>query len=678
MARKTDILPGLGLKTLAPRLVGGVSLARLRLTPNEAYVISRLDGKTTLWEVCLLVPLDRELTLDIMRWLRQEGFIEVPGSTEPLSQVQRREAQSPPRPAAPASPPAASPPVVGAAPASPPVASPPVLSTAPVSPPRVQTPVPTFAPARVSPPAALTPPRGVTPPPAATTSRPPYVPPGAGTVPMGPRSLESSSDPSADLSAAASPLDLAELLDDDGPAAAPANESRGAPAALLLEDAQWRPAGSQSGAAAPGGRTESGPGASARSSPPLSLSSADDSLQLELGSAASPAPLELATESPLSQGAAALASEPAVALSLESAAVPPLDAPAGDAPARSGGSSAYYYDEPAYQRGGRSASHGSASLSALDEVLRAAPMPDMTPAPASISVAVVVADDRGEDPPLPPLVIETDVDIDAQSFISVSSMLGPDGLPLAPDDEVARAPREAPIGTSATPPPRSPESGARVLPFLREPPRAPAPQVEVLLRSHKGAVMTDDTRSRRPHSGSTRNPLTAGAAPPAGERPPSGRRNTATAPAEAAAERSGLSDSAALRLSPAAANAPGKGLGPLSFSAVNPEANPAAADAGPLEISAEQCQRIDLLYNRINAIDAFTLLGVTPSDDKRTLQRAYFRLSKEFHPDRFFKKRIGVYGQRVAAIFQAITEARDTLVDDERRAAYLASGGPSA
>ena len=114
MARKTDILPGLGLKTLAPRLVGGVSLARLRLTPNEAYVISRLDGKTTLWEVCLLVPLDRELTLDIMRWLRQEGFIEVPGSTEPLSQVQRREAQSPPRPAAPASPPAASPPAVSA------------------------------------------------------------------------------------------------------------------------------------------------------------------------------------------------------------------------------------------------------------------------------------------------------------------------------------------------------------------------------------------------------------------------------------------------------------------------------------------------------------------------------------------------------------------------------------
>ena len=60
----------------------------------------------------------------------------------------------------------------------------------------------------------------------------------------------------------------------------------------------------------------------------------------------------------------------------------------------------------------------------------------------------------------------------------------------------------------------------------------------------------------------------------------------------------------------AAANAPGKGLGPLSFSAVNPEANPAAADAGPLELSAEQCQRIDLLYNRINAIDAFTFAKI--------------------------------------------------------------------
>ncbi len=132
----------------------------------------------------------------------------------------------------------------------------------------------------------------------------------------------------------------------------------------------------------------------------------------------------------------------------------------------------------------------------------------------------------------------------------------------------------------------------------------------------------------------------------------------------------------------------GRGSAPSVPSAIDEEVSGAAAirpgqrsmgpplQAGePRDLTPDQVRRIDEVYNQINLVDAFTLLGVTPDDDKRALQRAYFKLSKEFHPDRFFKKDIGSYRQLVAAIFQAITEARDTLIDDERRAAYLLGEG---
>jgi hypothetical protein len=123
MARSDDILPGLGKKGLSPRLRPGTALSQLRLRDIEAYVLSRVDGQTTLWEICLLVPLKREDTLRILRNLRALGVIEVPGSTEPMPAVEAdpspaRQVQpappapqppqqpiSPPRPSQPSSPP---------------------------------------------------------------------------------------------------------------------------------------------------------------------------------------------------------------------------------------------------------------------------------------------------------------------------------------------------------------------------------------------------------------------------------------------------------------------------------------------------------------------------------------------------------------------------------------------
>lgn len=62
------------------------------------------------------------------------------------------------------------------------------------------------------------------------------------------------------------------------------------------------------------------------------------------------------------------------------------------------------------------------------------------------------------------------------------------------------------------------------------------------------------------------------------------------------------------------------------------------------------------------------LLGVARDADSRVIKRAYFALSKEFHPDRYFRRDIGGYVPRLERIFKKILEAHEILSDDTLRA----------
>ncbi len=94
-------------------------------------------------------------------------------------------------------------------------------------------------------------------------------------------------------------------------------------------------------------------------------------------------------------------------------------------------------------------------------------------------------------------------------------------------------------------------------------------------------------------------------------------------------------------------------------------------------LSVEQRRRIDAFFAALDEKDAFALLEIDRTADEKTIRRAYFKLSKEFHPDRFFGKQIGAYKDRVATIFRAIKSAQELLEDASRRAAYLDSLPPS-
>lgn len=92
-----------------------------------------------------------------------------------------------------------------------------------------------------------------------------------------------------------------------------------------------------------------------------------------------------------------------------------------------------------------------------------------------------------------------------------------------------------------------------------------------------------------------------------------------------------------------------------------------------IDLTVEQARRIDDFFAGLERKDAFELLETTREADKKEIKRAYFKLSKEFHPDRFFGKHIGPYGERLSRIFQSVKQAFELLSDDTRRKAYLES-----
>jgi curved DNA-binding protein CbpA len=62
------------------------------------------------------------------------------------------------------------------------------------------------------------------------------------------------------------------------------------------------------------------------------------------------------------------------------------------------------------------------------------------------------------------------------------------------------------------------------------------------------------------------------------------------------------------------------------------------------------------------------LLGVGRDADDRAIKRAYFGLSKRFHPDRYFRRQIGPFKQRLERIFKKLVEAYELLSDPSTRA----------
>jgi len=69
--------------------------------------------------------------------------------------------------------------------------------------------------------------------------------------------------------------------------------------------------------------------------------------------------------------------------------------------------------------------------------------------------------------------------------------------------------------------------------------------------------------------------------------------------------------------------------------------------------------RLDQPYHQI--------LGVAVDADTRTIKRAYFALSKLYHPDRYFQKDMGAFTERLDRVFKKVALAYELMMDPTTR-----------
>jgi curved DNA-binding protein CbpA len=86
-----------------------------------------------------------------------------------------------------------------------------------------------------------------------------------------------------------------------------------------------------------------------------------------------------------------------------------------------------------------------------------------------------------------------------------------------------------------------------------------------------------------------------------------------------------------------------------------------------LDIDLEVQRRI-LTFESGLCQSYYVVLGIEADADAKQIKRAYFELSKEFHPDRYFKKNVAGYSARLDRIFKRVLEAYEILSDPKLRA----------
>ncbi|MDI1475775.1 DnaJ domain-containing protein [Polyangium sp. y55x31] len=90
----------------------------------------------------------------------------------------------------------------------------------------------------------------------------------------------------------------------------------------------------------------------------------------------------------------------------------------------------------------------------------------------------------------------------------------------------------------------------------------------------------------------------------------------------------------------------------------------------PVDLDHAKKKRVLELYDALDERNHYELLGVSTDADKKQIKSAYWVLAPEFHPDKYFRKKLGTYKQRIEAIFDRLTLAHDVLTSKQRRAEY--------
>lgn len=81
-------------------------------------------------------------------------------------------------------------------------------------------------------------------------------------------------------------------------------------------------------------------------------------------------------------------------------------------------------------------------------------------------------------------------------------------------------------------------------------------------------------------------------------------------------------------------------------------------------------QRIREVYEALQHQNYYEVLGLQTEAPRDEIKRAYFRLAKEYHPDRHFQTGLEELTPHLETLFRRITEAYDTLLMERKRKDY--------
>jgi len=99
--------------------------------------------------------------------------------------------------------------------------------------------------------------------------------------------------------------------------------------------------------------------------------------------------------------------------------------------------------------------------------------------------------------------------------------------------------------------------------------------------------------------------------------------------------------------------------------------------AEEVDLDLERRKEILFAEAKLATWTHFDVLGLPWNAPVEAAKAAYVEKVKIFHPDRYPGKRLGSYRARLEKVFRRLTEARDTLTEETRRAVYARATAPA-
>lgn len=93
-------------------------------------------------------------------------------------------------------------------------------------------------------------------------------------------------------------------------------------------------------------------------------------------------------------------------------------------------------------------------------------------------------------------------------------------------------------------------------------------------------------------------------------------------------------------------------------------------DARYAKLPREFRREVLLLFSRLGEMSLYDLLETKRKEPASKVKEQYFKMSKKFHPDRYFSKDIGHYKSKINKIFEKLSLAFATLSDEKKRKEY--------